>query len=253
MGIGGVEHLECRAEMKKQPIKIDQQYYENAWGQWDDMKSLGPASRHVRRLILSMIKDLDFVTFLDAGCGVGTLLMDIHHHYPQVDLNGAEFSQKGTELARQKNPYAKIHQLDLTQKALPQKFDLVTCVDVLEHIEDDQSALENLHQMTAKYLLLVVPTGPLFEQERIHVGHVHGYSHDEVKQKLQKAGYQVIKEMAWGFPLYTIYRRLIMNVPEEAVGGHFDWKKKLVSEITYLILFINLPFWGDRYYVLCQP
>jgi SAM-dependent methyltransferase len=252
VGIGGIERLERTSGMKKQDLKLGQQYYEEAWEQWDDMKSLGPSSRHVRRLTLKMIRGLDFLTFMDAGCGVGTLLGDIHQQYPKVKLHGVEFSKKGTETARKKNPQAKIQQLDLAKKTLPQKFDLVVCVDVLEHIQDDQLALNHLHQMTAGYFLLVVPIGQLFEQERIRVGHVHGYSIIELKNKLLQAGFTVVKDMAWGFPLYTLYRRLVMNIPEEAVSGHFDWKKKLISEVTYLLLFLNLPFWGDRYYVLCK-
>ena len=55
--------------MKQKKIESDQQFYENAWGQWDDMKSFGPSSRHVRRLTLKMIKGLRFDTYLDAGCG----------------------------------------------------------------------------------------------------------------------------------------------------------------------------------------
>jgi len=239
--------------MNQKKVKLDKQYYEKAWGQWDDMKSFGPSSRHVRRLTLKMIKGLKFNTFLDAGCGVGTLLQDIHAHYPEVKLNGVEYSDSGTAVARQKNPNARIHRLDLAKQALSQKFDLVTCVDVLEHIIEDQSAMNHLHEMTSHYLLVVVPTGPLFEQERISVGHVHGYRRSEVKAKLEIAGFKILKDMAWGFPFYTLYRRLVMNMPEETVSGNFDWKKRIISEILYLLLFINLPFGGERYYVLCSP
>lgn len=238
--------------MKKRQIRLDQEYYDLSWDKWDDMKSLGPSSRHVRRLTLKMIRGLKFRSLLDAGCGVGTLLADMHLHFPEVELSGVEYSSKGVSIARRRNPYASIRQMDLSQTALPQKFDLVTCIDVLEHIADDVSVLNNLHRMTAHHFLLVVPIGPLFEQEKINVGHVHGYSRKELKEKLSKAGFRVIKEMAWGFPFYTIYRRLIMNLPENATGGQFDWKKRLISKITYLILFLNLPFWGDRFFVLCH-
>jgi 2-polyprenyl-3-methyl-5-hydroxy-6-metoxy-1,4-benzoquinol methylase len=154
--------------------KFNKQYYENAWQQWEDMKIYGPSSRHVRRLTQKIIKPLQFNSVLDAGCGAGTLLEDISDHYPHVQLNGAEFAESGVELARKRNPDAHIYHLDLEKQALKKKFDLVTCIDVLEHIPDDRQAISNLRKMTNKYLLLVVPTGPLFEQERVNVGHVHG-------------------------------------------------------------------------------
>jgi SAM-dependent methyltransferase len=237
--------------MNQKKMRSDKQFYEDAWGKWDDMKSFGPSSRHVRRLILKMLRGLEFKTYLDAGCGVGTLIQTIHEQYPDVDLNGAEYAEAGVDIAKKKNPNATIHQLDLARQALPQNFDLVTCVDVLEHIVDDQKAMSHLHKMTAHYLLVVVPIGPLFEQERINVGHVHGYSRSEVNDKLNQAGYKILKTMAWGFPFYNLYRRLVMNMPEESVSGTFDWKKRIISEILYWLLFINLPFGGERYYVLC--
>lgn len=216
------------------------------------MKSFGPSSRHVRRLVFSMLRGIQFSSYLDAGCGAGTLLQEIQKKYPQVDVSGAEFSKRGVDIAEQKNPHAKIYQLDLEKEALSQTFDLITCVDVLEHINDDISAINNLRKMAKKYLLLVVPTGPLFEQERIKVGHVHGYSREEVNGKLEKAGFSVIHKMAWGFPIYNLYRRLVMNLPVESVSGKFDIKKRLIANLTYWLLFLNFPFGGDRYFVMCE-
>jgi trans-aconitate methyltransferase len=238
--------------MKPKEVKLDKEYYENAWNQWDDMKTFGPSSRHVRRLVLSMLKGVQFDNYLDAGCGAGTLLQDIKISFPLVQLNGVEYANTGVEIARQKNPWAKIYQLNLEKQALPQSFDLVTCIDVLEHIQDDLGAIHNLHKMTAKYLLVVVPTGPLYEKERINVGHVHGYKQKEINQKLEQSGFKIIKSMAWGFPFYNLYRRLTMNMPSESLGGKFDFKKRFVSECIYWLLFLNLSIGGERYFVLCS-
>lgn len=238
--------------MKSKIPGVDKQYYENAWGQWEDMKSYGPSSRHVRRLVRKMIRGLKFKSILDAGCGSGSLLEDIHREFPEVDLNGIELADSGVRMAQQRNPTASIQQHDLKIRALDRKFDLVTCVDVLEHISDDLTAMENLYKMTAKFLLVVVPTGPLFEQERINVGHVHGYSPTEVNDKLKKIGFQIVKSMSWGFPFYNLYRRFVMNMPEETISGKFDIKKRIISELVYWLLFLNLPFGGERYYVLCK-
>lgn len=226
--------------------------YEKSWQHWHDRTALGPGSRHVRRMVMGMMKNLDFKTCLDAGCGEGSLLMAIHAQFPDVELHGIDFSNNAIKAAQKKITVAKIYKMDLTRHSLAQKFDLVTCVDVLEHIAEDQSVLNHLYQMSGRYLLLVVPIGTLFDQERERLGHLHGYSQDEIKAKLSQAGFKVLREIAWGFPLYSLYRRLVMNLPENSTTGQFDWKKRLISEITYLILYLNLPFWGDRYHVLCQ-
>lgn len=46
----------------------------------------------------------------------------------------------------------------VTEKALPgEKYDLVTCLETLEHVEDLESALNNLLSMTASILFITVP------------------------------------------------------------------------------------------------
>lgn len=233
-------------------IKPQQHDYEKSWQHWHDRTVLGPGSRHVRRMVMGMIKNINFETCLDAGCGEGSLLMAIHAQFPHAKLHGIDFSNTAIKAAQKNITGAKIYKMDLTRQSLSQKFDLITCVDVLEHIKEDQSVLNHLHQMSGGYLLLVVPIGPLFDQERERLGHLHGYSRDELKAKLSQAGFKVLREIAWGFPLYSLYRRLVINLPENTTSDQFDWKKRLVSKITYLLLYLNLPFWGDRYHVLCH-
>lgn len=253
MGIGSLECVVCKLiSMNNHSLKSVPHDYEKSWQYWHDRTALGPGSRHVRRLVMRMMKSLDFKTCLDAGCGEGSLLMAIHAQFPDAELHGIDFSNTAIKTAQKNIPEAKIHKMDLTRQSLPQKFDLIACVDVLEHIEDDQSVLNHLYQMSGGYLLLVVPIGPLHEQERERLGHLHGYSRDELKAKLSQAGFKVLREISWGFPLYSIYRRLVMNLPDNTTSGKFNWKKRLVSEITYLLLFLNLPFWGDRYHILCH-
>jgi SAM-dependent methyltransferase len=227
-------------------------YYESAWTQWDDMKAYGPMSRHVRRIIFKLIRGLQFETVLDAGCGVGTLLSEIGERYPSVELFGSEYAETGLNIAEERVPRAKFFQSDLAREHLPHKFDLVLCIDVLEHIEEDFAALKNLRAMTEGYFLLVVPLGPLFEMDVIRAGHVHGYSRAEVDGLLQRAGFNILRSIEWGFPLYNIYRRLLHRLPERTTTGEYGASRKLLSTLLYWIFYLNLPVWGERYFVLCS-
>jgi trans-aconitate methyltransferase len=231
----------------------DQQLYETAWGIWDDMKEYGPASKHVRRLIFTLLSRITFTSVLDVGCGVGNLLNEIHNKYPSVTLNGTEYAQSGLEVAKKRIPDGKFRLLDLSKESLPNQFDLVTCIDVLEHIPEDISALINLRAMTRKYLLVVVPLGPLFEAERTRVGHVHGYGRREFEEKLHQSQFKVIKSIQWGFPFYNLYRRILHHLPESTVNGSYGLGKRVVSTLIYFFLYINLPIWGERYFALCEP
>lgn len=231
----------------------DQPLYETGWGEWDDMKEYGPASKHIRRLIFSLLSGVAFNSVLDVGCGVGNLLSEIGKKRPGISLNGAEYAQSGLDVAKKRIPEGKFQILDLSKENIPGKYDLVTCIDVLEHIPDDMSALSNLRAMTGKYLLVVVPLGPLFEVERTRVGHVHGYSRKEFEGKLQQSHLKVISSIQWGFPFYNLYRRLLHHLPESTVNGSYGFGKRIISKLIYLFLFINLPIWGERYFALCEP
>lgn len=227
-------------------------FYDTGWVGWYDMKEYGPASKHVRRIVFDLMKGLQFNSVLDAGCGVATLLNDISRTYPNVELFGLEYSADAVETAKKRLPRGNFWQVDLSKDAAPAQADLVTCIDVLEHIDDDLTAMRNLAKMTKKYALIVVPIGPLFEAERVRVGHVHGYSKAEFDGKLQATGFKIMKRIAWGFPVYSLYRRLLHVLPEKVTTGTFTPFKKFTSYLLYLALFLSLPFWGDRYFLLCE-
>ncbi len=229
-----------------------QQFYNSGWNEWYDMKEYGPASKHVRRLVFSLLRKVEFQSVMDAGCGVATLLDDISKEFKGKDLFGFEYSADAVKIAEKRLPQAKFWQVDLSKQKAPVSVDLVTCIDVLEHIDDDLAAMRNLYEMTRKYLILVVPLGPLFEAERIRVGHVHGYSQHEFDSKLEKSGFKIKERIRWGFPFYNLYRRLLHILPEKTVTGKFSITKRIMTQILYLLLFVNLPVWGDRYFLICE-
>lgn len=227
-------------------------FYDSGWVGWYDMKEYGPASKHVRRIVFNLLKQIPFHSVLDAGCGVATLLNDISKNFPNVELNGLEYSADAVEMAKKRLPQGHFWQVDLSKAAAPARADLVTCIDVLEHIEDDVTAMKHLASMTNRYALIVVPIGPLFEAERVRVGHVHGYSKAEFDGKLEQAGFKITKRIAWGFPVYSLYRRLLHVLPEKVTTSEFTPFKKFTSYLIYLALFLSLPFWGDRYFLICE-
>lgn len=229
-------------------------YYQNQWAKWDDMKSFGPMSRLVRQKVLKLIQPHTFSSVLDVGCGVGTLLHDIHQLHPQITLTGTELFPDSLQRAKKRLPQATFTQLDLVKSKLKGKYDLTLCIDVLEHIPNDQQAMKHLAEMTQSYAVIVVPLGPLFAIETERVGHVHGYSRKEFDRRLKKAGFEIIQSEQWGFPFYNLYRRLLHRLPESSTTGNYTWKKKLTGQVLYWLLSLSTDTpWGERYFVLCQP
>lgn len=235
-------------------MEFSSQFYDERWGSgWDDMKVYGPTARHTRRLIFNLLKGLSFRTVLDAGCGTGVLLQRISQRYPGLQLTGSEYSPQGIELARKRLPDAAFRTLDLSRGSLEEKFDLITCIDVLEHIPDDMAALGNLRAMTGRYLILSVPLGPLLKVEQDRMGHVHGYSRRELEGKLRASGFEIVRVTQWGFPFYNVHRRIANRMPAQATAEKYGPRKILLSNLLYVLFFLNIAPGGERYYALCRP
>lgn len=73
-------------------------------------------------------------------------------------------------------------------------FDTVVCLNVLEHIEDDQFALRQMHETIKPggHLALLVPAHQfLFGAFDEAVGHYLRYGKQQLRQRLETAGFQV--------------------------------------------------------------
>jgi SAM-dependent methyltransferase len=95
---------------------------------------------------------------LDAGCGSGRTLDDLAR---RGTVSGADVNPVAVELARSRGH--DVHVAAVEQLPWPDvRFDLVTCLDVLEHTNDDRRALAELCRVSRPhaYLMVTVPAYP---------------------------------------------------------------------------------------------
>lgn len=96
---------------------------------------------------------------LDAGCGSGRTLQELARY---GEVSGIELSPAAAAVASARGPYdVRIGRLE----ALPWEdasFDLITCLDVIEHTPDDVATLRELARVTTPdgWLLVTVPAYP---------------------------------------------------------------------------------------------
>ncbi|MCG5238938.1 class I SAM-dependent methyltransferase [Azospirillum doebereinerae] len=226
--------------------------YDEGWdSKWTDMRRHGPTGRHLRRIIARIIADLPAQTVLDVGCGEGSLIQALRAGKPAV-YSGADFSESALRIARQRTPDAEFFRLDLTEGALDRRFDLVLCTDVVEHIEDDVTAIANLARMTGKHLLVATMQGRMRAYEK-GVGHVRNYRYGELKAKVEATGLVVDRVVQWGFPFFSpLYRDLLTLTGARGTEGEYGPVRRLVAEALYTLFLSNRWDRGDYVFVLAR-
>lgn len=211
------------------------------------MRRYGPMARHTRRLMRAITSGLAPKSILDVGCGEGSLLVSLAQAHPGAALAGVEISENAVALARRGLPGAEISQLDVAAARLPKTYDLVVSADVIEHIADDQAALNNIAAMCAPGGAVVIATlqGRMrrFEAD---IGHMRNYKKGELAAKMAAAGLIIDKKIEWGFPFYSpLYRNLLEAIGNQGTMGAFGPGKKLLSHLIYTAFLLNSASVGD--------
>ncbi len=115
------------------------------------------------KVFLDVIKPLEVESILDVGCGEGFTLEKLYQNKVGKILEGIDYSSTAVKLGKKQNKKLVLKQGDIYE--LPYKansFDIVLCMEVLEHLEDPEKALKELKRVSKKYILLSVPNEPIF-------------------------------------------------------------------------------------------
>jgi trans-aconitate methyltransferase len=215
--------------------------YEENWQDWNNMKIHGPASNFLRYLITESLDSIDSKysvrSVLDVGCGEGTNTALIAKLFSDASVIGIDFSLTGIECAQQRYKFQNLlFKHDINSEALNLKYDLVTCFEVIEHVEDWKGFLKMIASASDKYVLISTPTGKMREFE-VNVGHLRNFKKNEVENEMQNLGFKTVRAYYAGFPFYSpIYRDLCnkMNVGGNSFEkGEYSFKQRLISNIIY--------------------
>lgn len=120
----------------------------------------------------------------DVGCGTGNLLKFVLPYHP-LSVTGFEYSENALAMARSQLPDIDFQYLDL-YKPPEAQFDVIFCIEVLEHLLYPDTALQSIVQMLAPngVALLTVPNGRLDTFE----GHINFWSPESWKVLFERNG-----------------------------------------------------------------
>ncbi len=232
--------------------------YQNIWEtKWTDMQKYGPVHRHQRRiyrLLLKSVQNVQFETVLDVGCGTGDNLMFIKSIFPSMMAFGIDITEAALKVARERIHGGRFWIDDIQNpKQINSRFDLVIFLEVIEHLENDLKALENISKITNKYLLLSTVGGRMREVER-EIGHYRNYGVRQLNDMLDSVGFRQKKTIQWGFPLYSPVFRAIAARPQvvSLSYGKYSLQQKLLCQFLYFLYFLNSWNKGDKIIILAE-
>lgn len=180
-----------------------------------------PAPRYLMRRdrILRMMRAMPRGQLLEIGCGPGALLDDL------IRIGHTCQAMETSSSARALAEVLLHHHEGVQVHAAPSdtwhgRFDYVLAFEVLEHIEDDRSALATWASWLKPrgHLVISVPA----HQRRwgatdVWAGHYRRYEQAQLTSLLQNSGFQIRQMECYGFPLSNIMEPLRNRLHQRAM------------------------------------
>lgn len=191
---------------------------------------------------------------LDIGCGTGRNTLMLREIAGEV--YGMEDSDEAIRLAKEKHPWLSVVKGSLPSVPLEGAFDCITMFDVLEHIEDDTTALVSLQKKLnpGGYMLLTVPAYRILWSEHDDLAHhKRRYTKRELLSKLRAANYEIIGASYFNTFLFPVvlFVRLFKRLFGITSGGSDFFMlpgplnamlAKLFSSEAFFVSKIGMPF-----------
>jgi len=141
---------------------------------------LGPNGAHERQI-------------LDVGCGTGTMLS---HLASFGRAQGVDVDEEAVGYCRERG-LKDVRLGEAAKLPFPDRsYDLVTCLDVVEHLDDDVAAFREMRRVLRPggHLLVTVPANPFLwgDQDEVNL-HKRRYVAGELRDRLTESGLNVIR------------------------------------------------------------
>jgi SAM-dependent methyltransferase len=123
---------------------------------------------------LGFLKGVYFESLLDVGSGRGVFLLPFLEEFPYLSVTSVDVLEKRVELLSDISEGGvsalKVLKANICEQPLSEKsVDVVTMLEVLEHIPDVESAIRSAVKIAKKYVVVTVPSKEDDNPEHIHL------------------------------------------------------------------------------------
>ena len=244
---------------------INKELYSKVWSSAYNWATMSPGMRWVTYLLEKILKKADtnnIKSVIDVGCGEGSRTFFLKTIIPDASVLGADFSEAGIEQA--KKTWCKgISGLEYTcveaedESLWENKYDLITCFEVLEHLDEWKPVVDKFVKSSNKYILLSFPAGRMWKYDAIG-GHVRSFKRGEMEEYLAQRGFCKIKTYYAGFPILNPIMRCIVafgyflkGTKKEDGGGEMMasiyGKPGLFTKLYSGVFYFLLKYLSTRY------
>ncbi len=135
-------------------------------------------------------------SLLDVGSGRGVFLFPLLREFPDLEVTSLDILPHRVELLQciHDGGIENLHPLlgDIcTWDALDKSFDVVTMLEVMEHIPDTEAVVRNAVRLAKNYVIVSVPSKPDDNPE-----HIHLFSKEDLKSLFLQHGCLKVKFMS---------------------------------------------------------
>lgn len=169
-------------------------------------KKLINKNDYTYRGVLSYINKLKVngLNILDIGCGVGSV--DLYLANAGARVLGIDISTNGIKIAKQnvsklKIRNAKFRKISFPNKIPNDKYDIILCLEVLEHLNNDYDAVSKIRKLLKKDGILIASSPSinsvmyrmgLLNKFDTEVGHLRRYSEKSFCTLFLKAKFKIV-------------------------------------------------------------
>lgn len=241
------------SQLKETYVKgpLEGEKYDARHKVWENAHQLGSPVYTLRRsLILKLLpKKGGSLHFLDVGCGTGDyarVLLERGYRVDAIDISESAVKEAVKRVPERLRSRFHSRVGDFSKLGQRALYNGIICSEVLEHVQEDESLLKQLHTLLLPQgsLILSVPADPaLWSQDDVFSGHVRRYTYDNLIAKLERTGFTIERLWSYGFPILRIYTWLkiklfgkTINLVSRRDGGKTRWIVSFTAAVVNVLV-----------------